>query len=352
MQTSACALGARAGGPGARRRRPASSTDGHGATGSVRTARWRHSAGSVPHQREPHPDHARRHLRHRVRHPFAPANERSASSTGALLASDGTLFVTFRLGTERESGDGHAAVMARTDLGETWELRHLGLDRGVARRGPRRDPLIPPGRARARRADGVGPLDRPLRPDEAVGQPGDAGPAADAQLPHDVAATAGGTWSEPRPIDLPHPSSSTTGPLIRLPNGDLAQPFEHWKAYDDPAVGRPACAAALLSRRRRDLDRRSRRGRGPRNRLYFWDQRLAAHPGTRQLVAMFWTFDRVAEPRSADPHRLGLARRPDVDRADSRRRSTASTASRSRSGTTCSPPPTPTGATRPGSASR
>ena len=62
---------------------------------------------------------------------FAPANEKSASSTGALLASDGTILVTFRLGTERESGDGHEAVMASTDLGETWQLRHLGLDRGV-----------------------------------------------------------------------------------------------------------------------------------------------------------------------------------------------------------------------------
>src|SRR3954470_2467028 len=62
---------------------------------------------------------------------FAPANEKSASATGALLASDGTLFVTFRLGTERESGDGHEAVMASTDLGETWQLRHLGLNRGV-----------------------------------------------------------------------------------------------------------------------------------------------------------------------------------------------------------------------------
>src|SRR5258706_7061379 len=57
----------------------------------------------------------------------APANEQSASATSALLASDGTLFVTFRLGTERESGDGHTAIMASRDLGATWELRYLGL---------------------------------------------------------------------------------------------------------------------------------------------------------------------------------------------------------------------------------
>jgi hypothetical protein len=32
----------------------------------------------------------------------------------------------------------------------------------------------------------------------------------------------------------------------------------------------------------------------PANRIYYWDQRLATHPLTGQLVAMFWTFDRDA----------------------------------------------------------
>ena len=32
----------------------------------------------------------------------------------------------------------------------------------------------------------------------------------------------------------------------------------------------------------------------PRNETWFWDQRLAVHPETGELVAMFWTFDRVA----------------------------------------------------------
>jgi hypothetical protein len=223
---------------------------------------------------------------------FAPANEKSASSTGALLASDGTILVTFRLGTERESGDGHEAVMASTDLGGTWQLRHLGLDRGVLDgvRGETRSFLLAelePGVLTA----SVLWIDRsdPTKP--WVNQ------ETQGLLPmRDYLTTSrdgGRSWGEPRVVDLPHPSSSVTGPLIRLPNGDLAQPFEHWKAYDDPAVGRP-----------RALLRFSRDGGAtwtgeavvaadPDNRLYFWDQRLAAHPATRQLVAMFWTFDRV-----------------------------------------------------------
>lgn len=57
----------------------------------------------------------------------APINERSASSSAALALADGTLLASVRLGTERESGDGHAALFASHDLGATWELRFLGL---------------------------------------------------------------------------------------------------------------------------------------------------------------------------------------------------------------------------------
>jgi hypothetical protein len=222
----------------------------------------------------------------------APANEHSASGTSVLLASDGTLYVRFRLGTERESGDGHATVMASRDLGVTWEIRHLGL--------------------RERFLDGVPGETRSFQLAELT--PGELTASvlwtdrSDPSKPwvhqqtqgllpmrnyHTTSRDGGLTWSAPRPIELPHPSSSTTGPLIALPGGVLAQPFEHWKAYDDPSVGEP-----------RALLRFSRDGGAtwadeavvaadPSNRLYFWDQRLAVHPETGQLVAMFWTFDRA-----------------------------------------------------------
>jgi hypothetical protein len=225
---------------------------------------------------------------------FAPANERSASSTGALLASDGTLLVAFRLGTERESGDGHTALMASKDLGETWELRYLGL--------------------RERRLEGVPGETRGFQLAELT--PGVLTAAvlwtdrSDPSKPwvnqvtqgllpmrnyHTTSADGGATWTAPRTIDLsPHPSASTTGPLIALPGGVLAQPFEHWKAYDDPSVGQP-----------RALLRFSRDGgttwpdeavvaADPANRIYFWDQRLTVRPGSGRLLAMFWTFDREA----------------------------------------------------------
>src|SRR5262249_11401957 len=102
------------------------------------------------------------------------------------------------------------------------------------------------------------------------------------------------TWSPPRPIDLPHPSSSATGPLLRLRDGTLAQPFEHWKAYDDPAVGRPRALLRLSTDDGATWDDEVVVAADPTNRRYFWDQRLAQHPETGRLVAMFWTFDREA----------------------------------------------------------
>jgi hypothetical protein len=223
----------------------------------------------------------------------APANEQSASATGALLTADGTILVSFRLGTERESGDGHACVMASRDLGETWQIRHLGLEHTQldGKQGESRSwqlAELQPGELTA----SVLWIDRrdPTKP--WVNQ------TTQGLLPmrnyHTTSRDGGTTWSAPRPIDLPHPSASTTGPVLRLPNGDLAQPFEHWKGYDDPAVGHPRALLRFSHDDGQTWPDEAIVAADPTNRRYFWDQRLARHPDTGQLVAMFWTFDREA----------------------------------------------------------
>jgi hypothetical protein len=112
---------------------------------------------------------------------------------------------------------------------------------------------------------------------------------------HTTSRDGGYHWSAPRPIDLsPHPSASTTGPLIALPGGVLAQPFEHWKAYDDPTQGRPRAMLRLSHDDGETWPDDVVVAADPENRLFFWDQRLARNPDTGELVAMFWTFDRIA----------------------------------------------------------
>ncbi|MBM4409086.1 MAG: exo-alpha-sialidase [Chloroflexi bacterium] len=225
----------------------------------------------------------------------APANQCSASGTSALLASDGTLLAACRLGTKRESSDGHAALFASLDRGATWELRYLGLADRVrdGRQGDTRSFLLSelvPGELTATimwadRSDPdapwVNPTTQGLRPMENV---------------HRLSRDGGRTWDSEHPIDLPHPASSTTGPVFALP-GDattMAQPFEHWKAYDDPALGAPRAMLRLSHDGGATWTEDVVVAADPRNETWFWDQRLAVHPETGDLVAMFWTFDRLA----------------------------------------------------------
>jgi len=93
-----------------------------------------------------------------------------------------------------------------------------------------------------------------------------------------------------------YPASSggvTTGPLLHL-SGALAQPYEHWKEFDDPAPGRPAALLRLSRDGGQTWPDFTAVAADPANARFYWDQRLAVEPETGRLVAMFWTHDPVA----------------------------------------------------------
>src|SRR5690349_10919605 len=52
--------------------------------------------------------------------------QRSCEFTAVTRLKDGTLLVTCRRGSARESIDGHVCVFASTDEGATWEERYDG----------------------------------------------------------------------------------------------------------------------------------------------------------------------------------------------------------------------------------
>jgi hypothetical protein len=231
----------------------------------------------------------------------APANERSASATSALLASDGTLLVTMRLGTDREGPDGHTAILSSDDGGDTWRMRYLGLgDRdwdGV--RGETRGWMLAELEAGQLTAS-VLYVDRsdPARP--WVNQ------RTQGLLPMRVyqltSRDGGWTWSDRRRIDLaPHPGASPTGPVLRLSDGALAQPFEHWKEYNDERPGRPGALLRVSRDGGRTWAEDIAVAHDPDNSLFYWDQRLATHPTSGGLVAMFWTHEPSAG-RDRDIH--------------------------------------------------
>jgi len=231
----------------------------------------------------------------------APSNQRSASSTAVTVAADGTVLATCRLGTDREGPDGHSAVFASDDQGATWELRYLSpspdfLD-GVP--GETRGWMIAE-LAAGRLTATVMWTDRsdPLKP--WLNQ------QTQGLLPircfHTESSDGGRHWGTRRIIDLsPHPAASVTGPLISLPDRVLAQPFEYWKAYEDPSPGRPGAMLRLSADGGLTWNEDVTVARDPGNRVFYWDERLAAHPETGDLVAMFWTYDAVQE-RDVDIH--------------------------------------------------
>ena len=113
---------------------------------------------------------------------------------------------------------------------------------------------------------------------------------------HSVSRDGGHTWTSPRVIDLsPHPSASTTGPIFwRLGGRGSPSRSSTGSSYDDPAVGRPRAMLRISHDGGRTWPDEAVVAADPSNRIYYWDQRLATHPVTGQIVAMFWTFDRDA----------------------------------------------------------
>ncbi len=231
----------------------------------------------------------------------ASVNQRTASATSAVLLADGTVLATCRLGSDREGADGHTGVFASRDSGASWEMRSLSLAERTwdGWTGETRGWYI----AELTPGELIGSVlwtDRsdPARPWVNPRTQGLLG----MRVYHLRSTDGGRTWPDRRRIDLgPHPGASNTGPVVRLAGGAIAQPFEHWKEWDDPTPGEPAAWLRLSSDDGQTWTEDVLVARDGQNARFFWDQRLAAHPLDGRLVNMFWTHDAQAG-RDVDVH--------------------------------------------------
>ncbi|MEP6637779.1 MAG: sialidase family protein [Chloroflexota bacterium] len=231
----------------------------------------------------------------------APTNERSASATSAIVLSDGTLLATCRLGTDREGADGHTGIFASTDGGDSWELRALTLGE--------REWDGWPGETRGWYIAELGPgelIASVLWTDRSDLSHPWVNPVTQGLLRmrvYQVRSSDGGrTWPDRRLVDLgKHAGASSTGPTLRLAGGDLAQPFETWKEYEDPSPGVPAAWLRLSHDHGSSWTDEVVVARHPANAIFYWDQRLDTHPVDGRLVNMFWTHEPGAG-RDIDVH--------------------------------------------------
>jgi hypothetical protein len=103
----------------------------------------------------------------------------------------------------------------------------------------------------------------------------------------------GDTWSQPRqvdtaPLNVPTP---ITGPVLRLPDGELACQFELNKPYHDLETWRHASVLMFSNDGGESWPEHVLSSSDPDNRIFYWDQRPAVLPDGK-ILNVFWTFDR------------------------------------------------------------
>lgn len=226
----------------------------------------------------------------------ALSHRRSCARTAVALLHDGTLLVSFRRGSDRESLDGHACIMASTDQGATWQERYDGYGVGAWDGTPGEVKGFFVGECEAGKLHATGfwvDMSRPELPF--------INPRTQGLLPmrtfHTISVDGGRTWGPWRRMDTsPHLAvSPASSPPLSLPGRVLAQPYETWKEYDDPSPGRPGAYLRLSYDDGRTWPESVTVAQHPENALYYWDQRLATHPKSGQWVSMFWTHDPIAQ---------------------------------------------------------
>jgi hypothetical protein len=147
---------------------------------------------------------------------------------------DGTILVSHRSGTRRESNDGRPHVLRSRDEGRSWEDLGRPFDPPSAAGWDLRGMGLAQLRGGDVLAVVIG-LDKRL--DRPVYNPSGEGLVPIANH-FTRSADAGGSWSAPWSLSgQPIPQTASQG-LLALPDGDVLMTFEGFKEYDEPGIWR------------------------------------------------------------------------------------------------------------------
>src|SRR5262245_15102853 len=101
------------------------------------------------------------------------------------------------------------------------------------------------------------------------------------------------TWSAWQILPTPGiEACSCTGPLLKWGDGVIGFPFENLKRFDDPKSVVPGAWCMVSKDHGRNFESPRHVARDPKNRIYFWDQRLSPGEKPGDFIGLFWTYDR------------------------------------------------------------
>lgn len=220
----------------------------------------------------------------------APPERRSCAFTSLLALADGSFRCSFRAAPGRDLPGGKLRIMGSAN-GRDWAVVHPGLTQVLD--GIEGD-MYAGYLAQLTPSTLTGSFVWVDRSDPHLSfvNPVTAGVL---QMRNLLATSTddGATWHDWRELDLgPDEGCSCTGPVFEPEPGVLAFPYETWKSYDDPGPGNHTASLRISRDSGRSWDERRIVAADPSGRVFFWDQRMAVHPETGELVAMFWTHDR------------------------------------------------------------
>jgi hypothetical protein len=220
-----------------------------------------------------------------------PLDQRSNAFTSLMQMANGTYLTAFRTASGRDAPDGRLCIM-RSEDGQQWSTAHPGLTvtidgvTGNIYSGYFTE--LEPGRL-------LGAFVWVDRSDPALSfvHPETAGILPTKNLLSE-SRDAGTTWSEFREVDLsPQAGCTVTGPVFSTGDRTLALPYETWKSYEDTDPGTHTASLRFSHDGGAIWPDRAIVAADAVGRTFFWDQRIAAHPKSGRLVAMFWTHDRT-----------------------------------------------------------
>jgi hypothetical protein len=221
----------------------------------------------------------------------APLDQRSNAFTSLMQMENGTCLAAFRAASGRDAPDGRLRIMRSAD-GQEWSTAHPGLTVTID---------CVSGNIYSGYFTEVEPglllgafvwVDR-SDPELSFVHPETAGILPTKNLLSE-SRDGGATWSTFREIDLsPQTGCTVTGPVFTIDDETLALPYETWKAYEDIEPGVHTASLRFSHDGGRSWPDRAVVAADADGRTFFWDQRIAVHPESGQLVAMFWTHDRM-----------------------------------------------------------